>query len=364
MALKKKQQESTGSGIDFNFVNSQVEDDTHEARISVIIDAGMQQPPTAVYDEKNNRENVMYFADEEEAQDYIDQAEDIVGSYVMEKEGYTDLEEEDVTKKIIQKYELDAEEGDVVYKTIFKIVTPKLREEVLYAVDLVDTTVQYKKDEEEEMQFRIWLNKRDFKTGVLNGFSTNFAPPLFNTFAVNSMHSVLANATGNSDILDPKHEDFGDLSLLLGEPLGIQTTQKANSKGDKEYINLKVAAPSRLPKKVLKLGVSELDCTPEAVDWEDVTVEQLMNILPNKLVIEKLKAATNYEGSQMQAALEEYEEIRKQEYANSQNSQEEDEDEAKPKAKANERNKKEEKKDNSKAKEETNKDDDDEDYPF
>lgn len=377
MALKKKQQESTGSGIDFNFLHSQIEDDTHEARVSVIIDAGLQQPPTAVYGSKDNKDNVMYFDTRDEALDYMDEAIEIVGEWVADKEGYDEEPEEvEATKKLIKDYELESDEGDDVFRVDFKIVTPKEREEVIYAVDLVDTYVKYKEDDEDEKQFRVWLNKPDFKTKALNGFSTKFSPPAKQgakwTFSPLSMHTKLAKATGKKGVINPDDDNFGDLSLFLDKPVGIQTTRKETTSGDKEYINLKTDAPVGLPKKIIDMGVSELDCTPEAVDWEEVTVEQLMNIMPNKLVMDKLKAASNYEGSQMQVALEEYEEIRQAEYKNnnSESDAEESADEPKENPKTKRASKKEKAKDNSKKKKKAKKkveqedDSNDDDIPF
>ena len=308
MALKKTQPESTGPKIDYNFLYSQVEDDTHDARVSVIIDAGMQQPAITVYGIKMNKDNVSYFATNEDALDYIDKAEDIVGTWVADKEGYTEQPEEvDATQEIISANNLEV--GAEIYKLDFRIVTPKPREEVIYAADLVDMTVEYVEGEEPK-QYRVWLNQQDFMTKQMKGFSAKFARPMKEgglwTFHPQSMHTKLAEATGNTSILEDGN-DFGDLSLLLGQPFGIPTTQKATTSKGKDYVNLKIGTPVRLSKKALKVGITELDCTPEAISFEDVTVEQLENIMPNRLVIAKIKTAINYEGSQMQKAIEEWE---------------------------------------------------------
>jgi hypothetical protein len=318
MALKKTQQQSEGTGIDYNFLHSQVEDDTHEGRISVIIDAGMQKAKTTVYGIGMNKDNVNYFTSRDDAIDYVNDAVDLMGEWVAENEGYTDEPEEvPATEEIITKHNLkDVEVDDTLYRVDFNIVTPKDREEIIYAVDLVDTRVQYKEDDDKTLQFRVWLNQLDFMTREMKGFSTKFAPPKKKgaawTFAPASMHTKLAEATGNKGVIDPSHADFGDLSLFLNKPVGVQTTQKESSSNGKDYINLKTSTPTRLPKKVLDLGVTELDCTPEAIGFEDATVEQLKNVMPNKKVLDKIKSAVNYEGSQMQKAIEEYEASRNQ----------------------------------------------------
>jgi hypothetical protein len=257
-----------------------------------------------------NKDNVSYFATNEDALDYIDKAEDIVGTWVADKEGYTEQPEEvDATQEIISANNLDVEVGAVIYKLDFRIVTPKPREEVIYAADLVDMAVEYVEGEEPK-QYRVWLNQQDFMTKQMKGFSTKFAPPMKDgglwTFSPLSMHTKLAEATGKTSILEAGN-DFGDLSLLLGQPFGIPTTQKETTSNGKDYVNLKIKAPVRLSKKALKVGITELDCTPEAISFEDVTVEQLENIMPNRLVIAKIKTAINYEGSQMQKAIEEWE---------------------------------------------------------
>jgi len=315
MSLKKKQLESQGEGLNYNFIHGQVEDDTHDARISVIIDAGTQEAAEAVYGTKMDVTNVSYFLTEEEAFDYGDRAEKIVGGYIYGEEGWDEQPEEvEATKEIIEEYKVDAEVGQTLYQVNFKIVQPKPREEVIYAVDLVDTYVNYKEDgtKGDALQYRVWLNQRDFMTKELKGFSTNFAPPKGKnnkgwTFSPLSMHSKLAEATGELDIINPQSADHGDLSLLLDKPIGIPTTQKHSESNGKEYINLKIGAPVRLSKKLLNLGITELDCTPEAIDFETATVEQFENAKPNKLVIAKIKKSIDYEGSQMQKALEEWE---------------------------------------------------------
>lgn len=315
MALKKTQSESQGEGLNYNFIHGQVEDDTHDARISVIIDAGTQEVAEAVYGTKMDTANLSYFLTEEEAFDYGDAAEKLVGAWKYAEEGWDEQPEAvEATKEIIDTYKVDAEVGTTLYQVNFKIVQPKPREEVIYAVDLVDTYVKYKEDgtEEDALQYRVWLNQRDFMTKELKGFSANFAPPKGKnnkgwTFSPMSMHSKLAEATGELDIINPQSSDHADLSLLLDKPIGVPTTQKHSESGGKEYINLKIGAPVRLSKKLLSLGITELDCTPEAIGFETATVEQFENAKPNKLVIAKIKKSTDYEGSQMQKALEEWE---------------------------------------------------------
>lgn len=317
MALKKTQPESQGEGLDFNFILGQVEDDTHDARLSVIIDAGLQAVPETVYGTSLNPDNVTYFTSEEEAFDYGDRAETIVGSWKYAEEKWdAQPEEVEATKEIIEDYELeDVDVGDTLYKVDFKIVQPKPREEIIYAADLVDMYVKYKDEDDcEALQYRVWLNKDDFITREMVGFSTKFSPPKGKkggwTFSPLSMHSKLAEATGRTEIIDPFGSDHGDLSLLLGEPFGLPISKKETESKGKTYINLKVKAPVPLSKKMLKLGITELDCTPEAIEFETATVEQFKNIMPNKKVIAKIKKALNYEGSQMQKALEEYEALR------------------------------------------------------
>ena len=314
MALKKTQPASQGEGLDFNFIHGQVEDDTHDVRLSVIIDAGLQAVEETVYGTGLNADNVTFFTDRDAAFDHGDAAEKLVGKWKYEDEKWdAQPEEVEATQDIIDTHSLkDVAVGDTLYQVNFKIVQPKPRDEIIYAADLVDMYVKYKDEDScKPLQYRQWLNKDDFITREMVGFSTKFSPPKSKkggwTFSPLSMHSKLAEATGHLEIIDPFGNDHGDLSLLLGEAFGIPITQKeAESKG-KKYINLKAKAPVPLSKKMLKLGITELDCTPEAIEFETATVEQFKNVTPNKKVIAKIKKALNYEGSQMQKALEEYE---------------------------------------------------------
>ena len=314
MALKKTQPEPQGEGLDFNFILGQVEDDTHDARLSVIIDAGLQAVPETVYGTGLDANNVTYFTSKEDAFNHGDRAEEIVGSWKYAEEKWdAQPEEVEATQDIIDTHNLkDVDVGDTLYQVNFKIVQPKPREEIIYAADLVDMYVKYKDEEScKPLQYRQWLNKDDFITREMVGFSTKFSPPKSKkggwTFSPLSMHSKLAEATGHLEIIDPFSSDHGDLSLLLGEAFGIPISKKETESKGKTYINLKAKAPVPLSKKMLKLGITELDCTPEAIEFETATVEQFKNVMPNKKVIAKIKKALNYEGSQMQKALEEYE---------------------------------------------------------
>jgi len=313
MGLKVKSNSGNGdSKVDWNAINVQVEDDTHEARVSLIVDLGEQKRADAVYGIGMNKANVSYFATEEEAHDYIDEANDIVGDWVMDKEGY-DVAPEEVTvdAKLLELLKDDKElssldEGDTIFKVDFKIKSRKNAEEVAYFADLVDVYVDYGEDMGAPKQFRVMLNKTDFKTRELQGYAMSNVPPMKDggiwTFAPLSMHTKLAKATGCSTVLEDG-DDAGDVSLFLDKPLGLPTTQ--STKGDKTY--LKVGAPCGLPKKVLALGVTELDVSPEAITFEDATVEQLENATLRKAVIDKIKKAVNYPDSQIQKAIEEWE---------------------------------------------------------
>lgn len=295
-----------GPRIDYEAINQTFEDDTYDARISLMIDLGVQERSDAVAHQ--NKEDTTYVEDEDAANDLIDKVEDMVGEWVVNKENLDEFEEVEIeTKKqleAVQKDIEDAEMGDTVFQLPFRIYSRKDANEVAIFADLVDHYVEYVEGEEEE-QYRHMFNKNDFVTKELTGFALTVTKPMGDsdhwTFSPNSMLSKLAKACHRGDILTDADLE-NDISLILGEPLGIPFT--VSEKKGKTYV--KGAAPTALRKKDLP-KVSDLDVEPVAISFEDATVEQLEVAKPRKAILDKIKKATNYEGSAMQEAVEEYE---------------------------------------------------------
>lgn len=193
-------------------------------------------------------------------------------------------------------------------------------QQVAIFADLVDDIVDYGAVIGEQ-PYRLCLNKTF--GGKLEG--VNFTPVPSKdgngkiiqgkiwTFTGTSLLSKLAKATGHEEILGGNEKDNMDISLLLGEPLMINVevketdSGKTNDKGEPIiYTNVSAKGYTPIPiKKGKKLEVEELRCTPKCVTFDNATVEDVKILRP--MVITKIKAALNFEGSQMEKAIKEYE---------------------------------------------------------
>lgn len=312
------------SNIDYDAIHRQIDEDVHDARISLIIDLGEQEKETVVRGAEEEYGWPTYFLDEEDAFDAIDKAEAIVGDYLMQKNDWNEQPEEvEVTKELlegdIKKQKLQVEEGDTVYRVNFCIHKAKPSQEIVYAYDFVDTYVDYGFEGQEPLQYRHYAIRRNFKTGHISGvgFSAERKDGK-EVLRSGSVHAKLAKMTNKPEILESR-----DITGLLGEAVGIKVEH--NNKGDKLYLN--VGSPQALSKKQLKMGVSELDCEPAVVDFDTVTAEILEKAKLRRDIVEKIKSALNYEGSQMQKAMEEWEANK-----SSNKKDEEDSSEDKPKS--------------------------------
>jgi hypothetical protein len=323
MALIAKAPEQKSS-IDYDAINRQIDEDVHDARISLIVDLGTQEKETVVRGADEDFGWATYFLDEDDAFDAIDKAEDIVGDYLMQKNDWNEQPEEvEVTKELLEgdlkKQKLEVEEGDTVYKVNFCIHKSKPSQEVVYVYDLVDTYVDYGFEGQEPLQYRHYGVRRNFKTGHISGIGLS-AERKDGKEVLRSMstHAKLAKMVGKPEIIKSC-----DITGLLNQPVGIPVEH--NDKGEKLYLKFK--SPQALSKKQLKMGVTELDCEPVVVDFDSVTAEILEKAKLRKDIVEKIKSALNYEGSQMQKAMEEFEKNK----AASREEKEEDSTDDKPK---------------------------------
>lgn len=269
-----------GPKIDWKAIAKQVEDDTHDARISLIVDLGVQERGKGV--SHGSKDDFTIADTEKEANDLLDEAEEIMGNFLFEKEKLDEYEDTD----------------DGKFKVDFSIYDKKDAQEVAIFADLIDTRVEYVEGQGEN-QYRVMLN-RSFKNDI-TGMALTKAKPIKDgglwTFASNGLLYKLAIATGHAEIV--QDEEFNtDIGRMLGEPLGIPTTKKNDF--------IRVGAPSAIPKKYLD-DVGMLDNEAVGITFDDATVELLEAAQLRYGIILKIKAATNYEGSAMQAAIEELE---------------------------------------------------------
>jgi len=339
MALIAKAQKAE-STIDYDAINRQIDEDVHDARISLIVDLGTQEKETVVRGADEDFGWATYFLDEDDAFDAIDKAEDIVGDYLMQKNDWNEQPEEvEVTKELLEgdlkKQKLEVEEGDTVYKVNFCIHKSKPSQEVVYVYDLVDTYVDYGFEGQEPLQYRHYGVRRNFKTGHISGIGLS-AERKDGKEVLRSMstHAKLAKMVGKPEIIKSC-----DITGLLNQPVGIPVEH--NDKGEKLYLKFK--SPQALSKKQLKMGVTELDCEPVVVDFDSVTAEILEKAKLRKDIVEKIKSALNYEGSQIQKAIQELESKKSEVNNNKDDSEKKENKKGKPKKDKKEKTKKEKK---------------------
>lgn len=266
--------------IDYNAVNAQVEEDNQPAIISLIVDLGVHLPDLNVTDAGKDKTE---FETKTEAEAFISQITEIKG------------------KKEADKYKLTEVDGKFVVDG--KLYQPKERQEVAIFADLVDSVVDYG-DEIGQKPYRILINKSF--NGNIRGISTKPVPPQSGnvwTFAGNSTLTKLANATKQKTIIDGTvAKDLNDIGLLLGK--SIMADIEKNVNGEKVYINLK--GVGSVPTKIEKTADYTL-VQPVGIAFDTVTVEDLENAKLRGNIFKKIKAATNYKGSRMEAVINEYE---------------------------------------------------------
>lgn len=282
MSFSLKPENTGGSDIDYEAIAEQVEDGTQVARVSLIVDLGVQERGKGVSYAQNDNDEEKYtqVANEEEANKLIEEAVELLGEKVVEKAGLDEIFED--------------EEGNLVVP--FEIYNKKDAQEVAIFADLPDTYVDYGENIGEK-QYRMMLNP-SFK-GVIRGFALVAAPPKGKskvwTFASNSKLALLARVTGCKEILEGGPDNM-DIGRVLGKPFLLNVEKKDS------FINAK-----EMTALVRGMEAPELEGGPVGLSFDGATVEALEAARLRKSVIDKIKTAKNYEGSAMQKAIEEYE---------------------------------------------------------
>lgn len=180
----KVEQPKPATKIDWDEINEQIEEGPNVARISLIVDLGIQEQGKGVaYDSEDDYTIV---ESEEQANALIEEAAEIIGDYLLEKNDLDIIDE--------------VEDG---FKIPFRIYKKSDRREVAIFADLVDTRVEYVKGEGEK-QYRVMLNSQ-FK-GDVKGISIKptYTLPKSNlkTFDPKSKLAKLAKATRSQGDLE------------------------------------------------------------------------------------------------------------------------------------------------------------------
>ena len=281
---------SNAPKIDWEAINSQIKAGNKPARISQIWDLGDH-----LEDKKFGTKGTTPFNSEEEAEDYI---EYLKGKYKGNDslDGHTfNITAED--GKLI----VNANEYGGVYASGVKKGQPKYLQEVAVVVDFPTMIVDYGEGIGEQ-PYREYLNNTFWNNGTpeMRGFVMKPTPPKKDggvwSFAPNSKLAKLAVATETEEILNDKDSAM-NVMLMLGKPLNVSVNKNAGG--------------------FVKLGdvlglidgqvVAELPTPAKAIGFKGVTVEDLIEAKPRYALLVKIKSAHNYEGSDMQKAVEEYE---------------------------------------------------------
>lgn len=197
----------------------------------------------------------------------------------------------------------------------------KPADQIAIFLDLTSDVVDYG-GEIGKQPYRLMLNKsfageidginfgvgpvRDAQGQVVEGKPWNYHPM--------SIITKLAKATGTADILSGKNLD---LEQLLGKPLmatvEVKRTEDKNGKIDdstgkvRVYENVNFRGVSEVPEMPdgSVFPVPECNIEPRVISFENASVEDIKFI--RRDVLAKIKLANNYQGSQMQKAIMEFE---------------------------------------------------------
>lgn len=275
MAFKPpKSNVSSESSFNWNAINKQVRGGSRPARISLIVDLGIQ-----------HRDNF---------------TEPYVKGSTKHEEALTNkgafLTEDDKGKTII-----NVPRTDVPQVAVF--------------ADLTSDVVDYEGDIGKQ-PYRILLNnsyRGDVKGIDFNGSYSydekgNILKDKGFTFHAQSPLHKLSKVTHQNQIISGSGDDNMDVEQLLAQPFMAQITKVED--GDKCYINYKGCAevpmipsdPSDPDSDEVMMTVKPLVCKPMLITFTDVTEESIKFVRGD--IAKKIKQAVNYEGSAMQKFLE------------------------------------------------------------
>jgi hypothetical protein len=205
------------------------------------------------------------------------------------------------------------EQLDSPFKLDFAIYDGGEQREFGILVDLVDTEVEYIKDSDDFVNYRV--NLCSVFEGKMQGFISS------KEYGTLSLINKLCKATGNKHIL----KDTGKMADLVGSPF-FQVLEK---KGDFVNFSKNFGTPrTKDLKSIAPLAIEG----GVVIKFEDVTVKKLNDAKLNKLYVDRIKASKYYAGTRMQEMLEKWEATRNESTSNAEaeeeDFEEEEEDEA------------------------------------
>lgn len=281
-----------GPKIDWECITEQVEEGTQAARISQIWDLGLHKDEV-----KLGTGSETEFASKAEAEDFIEEMREKYG------ESHEAFNNEPTITRKGGKFAVKLGEYGGVNEY----------QEVAIVLDFPEMLIDWEAAGAIDIgtkPYRHYLNP--IFQGNLRGFQMKAVAPNSGdvwSFNPKSQLAKLAVATRKKEILEDK-ESAMDISLMLGEALNV-----ALDKTDKGYVKVVGFTPLKVKRGEVE-EVEELPTAPLLIQFDDVTVETLIEAMPRKALIDKIKAASDYSGSKMEEAVEAYEE-----YLQSRNSQ-------------------------------------------
>lgn len=260
--------------VDWNAINKQVKAGSRPGRVSLIVDLGVQ--------EREDFEEEYKEGDTKHAKGLKER-----GAVLVEAEGKT-----------------------------FIRIPQKPQPQIAVFVDLTSDIVDYGGDIGKQ-PYRLMLNKSFM--GDLSGigfagcYSFDKNGQVLKdkgfTFHSNSPLTKLAKATKQHQIVTGSGPDNMDVSQLLDQPLMV-TVDKSETTDGKVYLNYKGCSevpmipsdPSDPDSAEVMMQVKPLTSPPVVVTFDNITVDTKKWLRGD--VIKKIKTATNYQGSRMQAVLD------------------------------------------------------------
>ncbi|WAX22569.1 hypothetical protein [Acinetobacter phage vB_AbaP_HB01] len=310
---------NNGPKIDYAAINAQVDEGSHGCRIVHLIDLGDHQDSVRLGDK-----GYTGFLSENDAELFIEEMKEKHPNHPVFKNGAEpDIEEADdsdfdpkKTKTLKRTgkgdkakwIESDAEPEYVVnineYGGFKKDGTPLLYQEIALMADFTEMEIDYG-EEIGIKPYRTLLNKTWM--GDIQGFQLKKVPPAKDggvwTIKGNTKLAEIVTACGFKDEILGVDLEEADFSLIVGAAFN----QAIEKSGDNDqYVNNGKAIPLK-KKKGVPEEVAELIDEPLIITFENATADLLEQAHIRYDVIKKIKTASNYEGSAMQEAVEEFE---------------------------------------------------------
>lgn len=309
MALKARKLAGNNGGsesnIDWKAINDQVEEGTQGGRISLVVDLGMHKEEMALGEKGQTG-----FVYEEDAEAWLKQMKaKYKGSKAFKDGACPDIQDADEvtieknTKTIILNddgsWEVSEDEPAFIV-ALNEFGGEREYQELAIFADLTENRVDYGGDIGDK-PFRIMLNGQ--WQGEVKGFPLKKSKPATEggkwTVKSNSKLAELANATRLKEELLGVDLEEADWSLLAGKALNIPIVKEGD---EGQWIKAGRCVALKVKKGKVE-EVEDLDSEALVISFDDCTVDILREACLRKSIIDKIKKATDYAGSEIESAI-------------------------------------------------------------